>query len=198
MASCRLEFRFMNNTFGTWGERSNYFVRLRDQIATLPDVISTGISTNATPPDSGWTQPFEVQGKAASEDQKASINFVDSRYFSTFRNSAQERPVMGRDRTQRGALMAVVNETFAKHYYPKRNILDRSVKIPSIKSNPPENLVVPGSDGWLQIIGVTADALDDGVDKPVKPAIYLPFTLNMRMWSQILVRSRVDPRNIVS
>ena len=45
--------------------------------------MSTGISTNATPPSSGWNQPFELQGKAPTEDQNASINFVDSRYFTT-------------------------------------------------------------------------------------------------------------------
>ena len=58
------------HTFPTWAERSNYFTRLRDRIATLPDVLSTGISTNATPPDSGWDQPVELKGKTASEDQK--------------------------------------------------------------------------------------------------------------------------------
>ena len=46
------------------------------------------------------------------------------------------------------------------------------------------------------MIGVTADTLDDGLDKPVKPAIYLPYTVNMWMWSQILVRTRVDPRSV--
>ena len=35
------------------------------------------------------------------------------------------------------------------------------------------------------------------LDKPAKPAIYLPYTLNMRMWTQILVRSRVDPRTVI-
>jgi ABC-type antimicrobial peptide transport system permease subunit len=49
----------------------------------------------------------------------------------------------------------------------------------------------------LQIIGVTADALDDGLDKPAKPAIYLPYTVNMWMWTQILVRSRVDPHTVI-
>src|ERR1700753_1118717 len=34
------------NTFRTWAERSTYFNQLRDKIATLPDVLSTGISTN--------------------------------------------------------------------------------------------------------------------------------------------------------
>jgi putative ABC transport system permease protein len=93
-------------------------------------------------------------------------------------------------------LLVVVNESFVKHYYPHGDILGHSVKIPALKSDSPQTIVVAGSNGWLQIIGVTADTLDDGLDKPVKPAIYLPYTVNMWPWTQILVRSRVDPRSI--
>jgi putative ABC transport system permease protein len=185
------------NAFPTWAERVNYFTRLRDQIATLPDVISTGISTNATPPDSGWNQSFELQGKAPAEDQKASVNFVDSRYFSTLGIPLKSGRLWEQTELGRGALMAVVNETFVKRYYSNGDVLGRSLKIPAIKSDSAQTLVAPGSNGWLQIIGVSADTLDDGLDKPVKPAIYLPYTLNMWVWTQILVRSRVDPRTIV-
>jgi predicted permease len=184
------------NTFTTWTERANYFTRLRDEIARLPDVISAGISTNATPPDSGWNQPFELEGKTATEDQKASIDFVDSRYFTTLGIPLKAGRLWDQTELQRGALMAIVNESFVKHYFPNGNVLGRSVKIPSLKSDSRQTLVVPGADGWLQIIGVAADTLDDGLDKPVKPAIYLPYTVNMWVWTQILVRSRVDPRTI--
>jgi putative ABC transport system permease protein len=184
------------NTFTSWTERANYFTQLRDKIATLPDVISTGISTNATPPSSGWNQAFELQGKAPTEDQKASVNFVDSRYFTTLGISLKSGRTWNQAELGRGALMAVVNEAFVKHYFSSGDVLGRSLKIPSLKSDSPQTLVVPGSNGWLQIIGVTGDALDDGLDKPVKPAIYLPYTVNMWVWTQILVRSRVDPRTI--
>jgi putative ABC transport system permease protein len=185
------------HTFSTWAERSNYFTQLRDRIATLPDIVATGISTNATPPDSGWNQPFELQGKTAGEDQKASINFVDSRYFSTLAIPLRQGRLWEDTELNRGAPMAVVNETFAKHYFSNSNPLNGAIKIPTLKSEPPERLVAPGSDGWLQVIGVTADALDDGLDKPAKPAIYLPYTVNLSMWTQILVRSRNDPRSIL-
>jgi putative ABC transport system permease protein len=184
------------NTFKTWSERATYFTQLRDKIASLPDVVSTGISTNATPPDSGWNQPFELQGKTAAEDQKASVNFVDTRYFSTLGIPLRTGRLWDQSELNRGALMAVVNESFVKHYYPDGGVLGHSLKIPAMKSDSPQTLVVPGSDGWVQIIGVTKDALDDGLDKPVKPAIYLPYTVNMWVWTQILVRSRVDPRDI--
>ena len=184
------------NTFTTWTERANYFTRLRDQIATLPDVISTGISTNATPPDSGWNQAFELEGKTATDDQKASINFVDSRYFTTLGIPLKAGRLWDQTELGRGALLVVVNESFVKHYYPTGDVLGRSVKIPLLKNDNPQTVTVAGSNGWLQIIGVTGDALDDGLDKPVKPAIYLPYTVNMWPWTQILVRSRVDPRTI--
>ncbi|HEX3435847.1 MAG TPA: ABC transporter permease [Pseudacidobacterium sp.] len=185
------------NTFPTWAERMNYFTQLREKIATLPDVVSTGISTNATPPDSGWDQPFELLGKTATDDQKASVNFVDSRYFSTLQIPLHQGRLWDGTELAHGAPMAVVNEAFARHYYPNGDILGHSVKVPSLKNEPPNRLDAPGSDGWLQIIGVTADVLDDGLDKPVRPSIYLPYSLNMWMWTQILVRSRVDPRSIL-
>ena len=185
------------NTFRTWAERSNYFTQLRDKIATLPDVLSTGISTNATPPDSGWDQPVEMKGKAASEDQRVSINFVDARYFSVLGIPLRKGRLWDDAELQHGALMAVVNESFVKHYYSNSDVLSSSVRIPSLKSDSADRLVVPGGDGWLQVIGVTADALDDGLDKPAKPAIYLPYTLNMWMWTQILVRTRVDPNSVI-
>ena len=185
------------NTFSSWAERVTYFEQLREKIATLPDILSTGISTNATPPDSGWNQPFELEGKTPSEDQKASVNFVDANYFSTLQIPLRRGRLWDASEIAHGALLAVVNQSFARHYYPNGDILGRSVKIPSLKNDPPTHLVAPGSDGWLQVIGVTDDALDDGLDKPVKPAIYLPYSVNMWMWTQILVRSRTDPRSIL-
>jgi putative ABC transport system permease protein len=185
-----------DNTLTTWTERANYFAQLRERIAQLPDVVSIGISTNATPPNNGWSQAFELLGKTAGEEQKASTNFVDPGYFSTLQIPLRQGRLWDATEVAHAAPLAVVNETFAKHYYPGGDVLGHSVKIPTLKSEPPYTLDAPGSDGWLQIVGVVSDVLDDGFDKPVKPAIFLPYSLNMWMWTQILVRSRVDPRSI--
>jgi hypothetical protein len=47
-----------------------------------------------------------------------------------------------------------------------------------------------------QIVGVVADAKDDGIRSPIKPAIYVPYSLHTWMWTQILAKtSRRFPRS---
>jgi len=73
------------NAHTTWADRARYFTELRDKIATTPGVLSAGISSNATPPDSGWTLPVEILGKPAAQVQEAHVEFVGPEYFSTLR-----------------------------------------------------------------------------------------------------------------
>jgi ABC-type antimicrobial peptide transport system permease subunit len=45
---------------------------------------------------------------------------------------------------------------------------------------------------------VVGDARDDGLRKPIKPAIFVPYTMHMEMWTQILVRTQVPPLAILN
>jgi putative ABC transport system permease protein len=186
-----------DNTYTTVAERVNYYEQLRQKIAMVPDVTSTGISTNATPPNNGWDQTFELLGKPSGEEEKARLNFVDPGYFTTLHMPLLQGRVWDNTEVAHSAPLALVNETFAKRYYPSGRVLGHSLKIPTLKNEPPYTLAAPGSDGWLQVVGVVADALDDGLDKPVKPAIFLPYSLYMWMHTQILVGSRADPQSIL-
>jgi putative ABC transport system permease protein len=186
-----------DNTYKSVTERVNYYEQLREKIGALPDVLSTGISTNATPPNSGWEQTFELSGKPSGEEQKARLEFVSPGYFSTLHMTLLQGRVWGQTEVAHSAPMVLVNETFVRRYYPNGEILGRSLKIPTLKDEPPYTLAAPGSDGWLQVVGVVADSLNDGLDKPVKPAIFLPYSLYMWMHTQILVQSRVDPLSIL-
>jgi predicted permease len=188
------------NTYTSSAARMNYYEQLRAKIAELPDVVSTGISTNATPPSNGDEQRFVLLGKAANpspEGQTARINYIDTGYFTTLRIPLVQGRLWDRAEIGRSALLVVVNQTFARRFYPNGDAVGHSLRVPTQKSEPPYTLAVPGSDGWIQIIGVVGDALDDGLDKPVKPAIYLPYGVYMWMHTQILVRGRTDPETLL-
>jgi ABC-type antimicrobial peptide transport system permease subunit len=49
----------------------------------------------------------------------------------------------------------------------------------------------------MQIIGVVADSVNDGPDRPVQPAIFLPYSIQVGRGTQILVRTRTDPELVV-
>jgi len=85
----------------------------------------------------------------------------------------------------------------ARLYWPNGDALDQQVRVPELKGEPPFLLAVQGSDDWMRIVGVVADARDDGLSKPVKPAVFLPYTTAMRMGTQILVRAHVPPLTIL-
>jgi predicted permease len=185
------------NTFTSWAERSAYFTQLRERVNAMPGVVQAGISSNATPPRNGWSQPFQILGKTAGEYQDARINFVRPEYFNILRIPLVEGRLWQPAEVSRGATLAVVNQTFAHKYFPGEEVLGRSVRIPRLTSQPPYGIAVTGSDGWLQIIGVTADALDDGLRKPIVAGIYLPYTVNMWLGTQILVRTQGPPLAIL-
>jgi putative ABC transport system permease protein len=188
------------NTYTNWAARMNYYEQLRAKVAELPDVISTGISTNATPPSSGDEERFELLGKPPTpsiEGQTARMNYIDPGYLGTLHIPLSKGRVWNNTEVAHSALLVLVNETFAKRFYPDGDVLGHSLKVPTQKDEPPYTLTVPGADGWLQIIGVVADSLNDGLDKPVKPAIYMPYGTVMWMHTQILVRSRTDPQSIL-
>ena len=86
--------------------------------------------------------------------------------------------------------MVVINETMARRYFPNGDALGHSLKIPNLTDAPPFNVTAPDANGWLQVVGVIADKRDDGLEKPVLPELFVPYTLSMRMGTQILVRSK--------
>jgi hypothetical protein len=95
------------------------------------------------------------------------------------------------------AALTVINQTMARQYWPNGDAIGHQVRISELQNEPPYTPAPPGSDGWLQIVGVVADARDDGLRNAVKPAMYVPYRPWMRMFSQILVRTRVAPLSIL-
>jgi predicted permease len=181
------------NTLKTWAERSAYITQLRDRVGAMPGVVQAGISTNATPPRNGWRLPFEILGKTAGEYQEVRVNFISSEYFPILRIPLVAGRLWQQAEISRGATLAVVNQTFVRQYFSGEEVLGRSVRIPRLTGSPPMQLTVSGSDGWLEIIGVVSDALDDGLSKPIVPGVYLPYSVNMWMGTQILVRTEGPP-----
>jgi putative ABC transport system permease protein len=179
------------NSYTTWQGRVNYFEQLRASVAALPDVTSVAISSNGRPPYNGWEQPVELLSKpsASPDAQTARVGFVGADYFRALQMPLVEGRIWNAAEISRGALLVVVNQTFVRRYFPDSDIVGHSLKLSQLPNKAPGAVMAPGADGWLQVIGVVGDALNDGLENPVKPAVFAPYSLQMWTGTSILVRS---------
>jgi predicted permease len=186
-----------DGTYGTWKERSEYFERLRAAIAAMPQVVAAGISTNATPPANGNDSAFEILGSTALEKPLARANFISSDYFPLLQIPVAQGRLWSRDEIGRGAPLAVINQTMARQYWPNEDAIGQRFRIPNLRDEPPYSPAATGAGGWIEIVGVVADARNDGLRNAIRPAFYVPYTLKLRMFTQILVRTKVPPLSIL-
>ena len=174
-----------------------YFERLRAAIAAMPQVVSAGISTNATPPANGGDTAIEILGGGARKNLRLEP-ILSAR--NTFRCSTSRSNRAGCGIVTRlggGAPLAVINQVMARQYWPNGDAVGRRFRFANMKDEPPYSPASAGAGEWIEIVGVVGDARNDGLRNAIRPALYVPYTLKMRMFTQILVRTRVPPLSIL-
>jgi putative ABC transport system permease protein len=186
-----------DNTYTTWEARGAYFKQLEKKVIEIPEVVSAGLSTNATPPNNGWELRFEISGKPAAEEQRARINFITAGYLAVLRVPLVQGRIWYESEAMRGAKLALVNQTLAREYFPNGDAIGNSIRIPELKGEPPLSLAAAGSDGWFQVVGIVGDARNDGLRNPIMPSLYSPYTIMMPVFTQILVRTSVSPLTVL-
>jgi putative ABC transport system permease protein len=184
------------NTHVAWKDRAEYFEQIRARIAAMPQVLAAGISTNATPPSNGWPQTIEIMG-VAQKPPDIRVNLISPEYFPVLKIPLAQGRVWDHTETMRGAPLALINQTMARQYWPNGDAIGHEIRIPSFQDQPPYQRAAAESQGWFQIIGIVADVRDDGLRNPVKPQVYVPYTSQMWMFTQILVRTRIPPLSVV-
>ncbi len=186
-----------DGAYPTWEARKAYFEQLRNRASTVPGVTMAAISTNATPPSNGWQTNIEILGQLARDEQKVRVNFVSPGYFPILQIPLAQGRIWDESENHNAAHVAVINQTMARLYFPAGDAIGHSLKVPEMKDEPPYTTTAFGADTWLQIVGIIADKRDDGLRNPILPEIFVPYTLSMRSWTQILVRSEVPPLSLL-
>ena len=184
------------HSYLTREERATYFKALQQKIAAVPGVTDVAISANATPPDSGDNLTFEILGMPSAQRQYLRANFMSPEYFSTLHIPLLQGRLWDEMENTRGAAVAVINQTLARRFFPNGDMIGQQIRTPTLTlqiGDPGQLAGVPETNGWLQVIGVVADSLNDGLDKPVQPALYMPYPRFMWMDTQFLIRTQGLP-----
>jgi predicted permease len=173
--------------------RTAYLEQIREQIASVAGVSTVAVGIDATPPSADVQSSFIVDGSGDGGQPQARVMLVGQQYFAALRIPLLQGRVWSADENTRGDFVAVVNRTFATRYLSSSNPVNRQLRIPDLTPRNRYQIASARSTAWRQIIGVVGDVRNDGVDAPVVPAIYLPYTTVMGPWAQFLVRTQGDP-----
>jgi putative ABC transport system permease protein len=85
--------------------------------------------------------------------------------------------------------VAIVNQAFVQQLLPGQDPI--GIRIDWARSNPHQ---------WMTIIGVAGDVKHSGLNQPVDPAVYAPFSQNdeaWRKWMTLVIRTRVPVAALV-
>ena len=86
----------------------------------------------------------------------------------------------------------IVNETFAKLMWPdETSVIGKRVHMGT--SPPPDKPI-----RWLSVIGVAKDVKHYGLERPVRPGVYLPQPLSPRSMNTVVVKMTGDPAAIAA
>jgi predicted permease len=178
--------------------RIAYIEQMREKIASVPGVSMVAVATDssgadATPPYAGAESSFNIDGPRDRQQSQARVMLVDQRYFAALRIPLLQGRLWNTDENTRGDFLAIVNRAFATRYHSSTNTLGRQLRIPGLAHQNHWAVTSAESAAWRQIIGVVGDARNDGVDRPVVPAIYLPYTAVIPSNVQFFVRTQGDP-----
>jgi predicted permease len=174
--------------------RTAYIEQIRQRISSVPGVSTVAVGNDATPPYIDAESSFNIDGTHDREQPQARLILVGQRYFAALRIPLLQGRIWNADENARGDFIAVVNRTFAIRYLSSSTALGRQLRLPGLARHTRFSAVSAQSAAWRQIVGVVGDARDDGVDRPVVPAIYLPYTTVMQPYVQFFVRTQGDPR----
>src|SRR5262245_50091808 len=160
------------------------------RIAALPGVHAAGFSTilPLAGTNSDWS--FAIEGQP-SNDKSPSPDEEKRQISPDYFRALQTPLIKGRfftdaDNTDAPPVV-IVNQAFAKKFWPKGEALGQRITFDDPKKNPK----------WVTIVGVVSDIHHFGLDLDPKPEMYVPFAQESYFTTIYVVRSNQDPRNLV-
>lgn len=175
----------------TWQQRANQMEFVRQAVERTPGVVSASVSTTYLPPFPAFDAPIEILGDPTAQRRTASLELVSPQELPVLRLPLVSGRMFTESETARAAHVAVVNQAMVRQYFGGRNPIGRSVRSPGLKLNIPNLISTENPDGYLEIVGVVGDAVNEGVDRPTIPAVLLPYTFVLPPNLFLVVRTSV-------
>jgi putative ABC transport system permease protein len=167
-----------------------FYDQLMLNLRNLPGVAA--VSAVNCPPSGGdcgdwFYSVLDRPAPARGDVPIALFNTADESYFRTAGIPLREGRAFANSDQAGGPKVAIVNEVFARKWWPKETAVGRQ-----IKSGGP---YIEGPA--YEIVGVVGNVSQMGLDAEAMPEIFLPFTQSPSTTMVVMLRTSVDPQSVM-
>lgn len=178
--------------YHTAAQVSGFYRPLLARLQALPGVV-TAAEASALPPYGGIPTDIDIPGTTHEDRWTALFQLCSQEYFTVLRMQFLEGRGFTEAEVDGARKVAVVNQTFARRYLRGRSsILGQRVHLAQL-----ETFTDPVRDAWFEIIGVIPDAKNQGLQDPVEPDVWIPYTLSGSATHAIMLRTSQDPLSLM-
>lgn len=172
----------------TTEEKVTFYDPLLTDLQSLPGVTAAGLASNLPLEGSADGNPsFEIEGRAMPEEEaRANFNIASDGFFRTLQIPLTRGRMFTATDTKGAPLVVIVNESFARRYWPGQDPIGRRV-----------SFSYPRTDDWLTIVGVVRDIKQLGLSVETGPAFYLPYRQIAGREVKLFLHTAGDPMRMV-
>jgi len=186
-------------------QAQSFFQQLQQSVSAIPGVESTGVVSSLPVADRLERQDFQVEGRAANDSSAvgdAACRYATPGYFKALQISLATGRIFTDDDRDGRQLVAVVNETLAKRFWPNESAIGKHIALGTqysermaASSSPPAN----SAPRWIAIVGVIHDTRQtDDWGFTTLPEVYLPYAqAPSPRWMRLVVRSMQPPSQLL-
>ncbi|MEO7143914.1 MAG: ABC transporter permease, partial [Bryobacteraceae bacterium] len=180
-------------TYKTAAEKQRFFRELLPRLYALPGVVAA-TETSTLPPYGGIGTDIQITGKTHTERWNAIFQLVSPGYFPTLGLRLLRGRTLTEAEVNDARKSAVINQTLARKYFGPEDPIGRQVRLDMLATMPDS----PVADPVFEIVGVVADAKNQGIQEPPLPEIFIPYTVTGAFNRGILVRTSKAPLTLLN
>jgi putative ABC transport system permease protein len=165
--------------------------RLLNELSVLPGVVSVSESMQEPPLNYDWSDTI-IPGRPHAERWETRFEICSEGYFQTLGLPLLRGRFFSEDEVNAARYVMVVNQAFARQYFPGEDPLGHRVKLEILDRtflDVPHNI-------YFEIVGIAGDYKTRGPDSwQTFPEVFIPYSVQGFSWRTFMVRTSLDPNS---
>jgi putative ABC transport system permease protein len=172
--------------YTTGAQAVSFFERAQERLAALPGVVAVSAATDVMLPKLANSAGFTIEGRPRDPNEQGlelPIDTVLPNYFQAMGVQLLKGRTFTPQDTRESPRVTIVNETFAKRYFPDEDPVGKRFTFGR-----------PGPNTrWITIVGVVRDTKRQGVERPIRIESWMPLAQRPSGSMELVLRTTGDP-----